>query len=113
MTIVSGPLLRTRPTLPLRVLDGLLCVFAAGVAGMAGVAVLGSCTARTPVELIGDELFSLGIGPLDEQLDLVRVAGAPAPYTTRVAMRDGLFYVANGNARKVMQLSRRTATCCC
>ena len=98
MTVVSGPLLRARPTLLLR-------VFAAGVAGMAGMAVLAACAARTPVELVGDELFSLGIGPLDEQLDLVRVAGVPAPHATRVAMRDGLFYIANGNARKVMQLS--------
>lgn len=99
---MSGPLLRARPTPLLCVLDALLRVCAAGVGG---VAVLGSCAAGTSVELIGDELFSLGIGPLDEQVDLVRVAGAAAPYATRVAMRDGLFYIANGNARKVMQLS--------
>ena len=111
MAVVSGPLLRARPTLLLRLLNALPGAFAAGVAGvagiagMAGVAALGSCAAGTPVELIGDELFSLGIGPLDEQVDLVRVAGAPAPHATRVAMRDGLFYIANGNARKVMQLS--------
>ena len=80
-------------------------VLVAGAAGAAGLAVLPSCAGRPPAELIGDELFSLGIGPLDEQLDLVRVAGAPAPHATRVAMRDGLFYIANGNARKVMQLS--------
>ena len=105
MTAVSGLLPRARPTLPLRVRGALLGVFAAGVAGMAGMAVPGGCAARAPVELAGDELFSLGIGPLDEQLDLVRVAGAPAPHATRVVMRDGLFYIANGNARKVMQLS--------
>ena len=102
MTTVSGPLPRVRPTLLLRAVDALLRVLAAGVAGGA---VLGACAARTPVELTGDELFSLGIGPLDEQLDLVRVAGAPAPHATRVALRDGLFYIANGNASKVMQLS--------
>ncbi len=97
MTVVSGTLAAGRRAVLLRVL-----VAAAGVAGMA---VLGSCGSRMPAELIGDELFRLGVGPLDEQLDLVRVAGAPAPHATRVAMRDGLFYVANGNARKVMQLS--------
>ncbi len=99
MTVVSGPLLRALPTLLLRVRGALPGVFAAGLA------VLGACAAGTRVELAGDELFSLGIGPLDEQLDLVRVAGAPAPHATRVVMRDGLFYIANGNARKVMQLS--------
>ena len=97
MTVVSGTPAAGRSAALLRVL-----VAAAGVAGMA---VLGACGSRTPAELIGDELFSLGVGPLDEQLDLVRVAGAPAPHATRVAMRDGLFYVANGNARKVMQFS--------
>lgn len=99
MTVVSGPLVRALPTLLLRVRGALPGVFAAGLA------VLGACAAGTRVELAGDELFSLGIGPLDEQLDLVRVAGAPAPHATRVVMRDGLFYIANGNARKVMQLS--------
>ena len=98
MTVVSGTPACARPAL-------LLPVLAAGVACAAVLAALGSCTSRPPAELVGDELFSLGIGPLDEQLDLVRVAGAPAPHATRMAMRDGLFYIANGNARKVMQLS--------
>ena len=102
MMVVSGTTAHLRPPVVRRVLDALLRVCAAGVAGMA---VLGSCSNRTPAELTGDELFSLGVGPLDEQLDLIRVAGVPAPHATRVAMRDGLFYVANGNARKVMQLS--------
>ena len=99
MTPVSGHL--ARALLPLR--PGLL--LGVLVAAGAGVVVLASCTGQPPPELNGDELFSLGIGPLDEQLDLIRVAGAPAPHATRVAMRDGLFYIANGNAGKVMQLS--------
>ena len=90
-----------RALLPLRPAL-LLCAI---VAGAAGTALLASCAGQPPAELNGDELFSLGIGPLDEQLDLIRVAGAPAPHATRVAMRDGLFYIANGNAGKVMQLS--------
>ena len=98
MTDVSSHRARTRTALLFRVL-------VAAAAGVAGLAVLASCAGRPPAELSGDELFSLGIGPLDEQLDLVRAAGTPAPHTTRVAMRDGLFYIANGNARKVMQLS--------
>ena len=99
ITVVFGHL--ARALLPLRHAV-LLCVL---VAGAAGTALLTSCAGQPPAELNGDELFSLGIGPLDEQLDLIRVAGAPAPHATRVAMRDGLFYIANGNAGKVMQLS--------
>ena len=95
MAAVSGLRVRNRPALLLRVV----------AAGAAAAAMLAACTGRPPAELAGDELFSLGIGPLDEQIDLIRAAGAPAPHVTRVAMRDGLFYIANGNARKVMQLS--------
>ena len=72
-----------------------------GVGGL----LLASCTREQQSELVRDELFSLGIGPLDEQIDLFRVAGAASRHSTRVAMRDGLFYIANGNAGKVMQLS--------
>ena len=99
MTVVCGHL--ARALLPLRPAI-VRCVI---VAGAAGTVLLASCSGQPPAQLSGDELFSLGIGPLDEQLDLIRVAGAPAPHATRVAMRDGLFYIANGNAGKVMKLS--------
>ena len=64
-----------------------------------------ACTRQPPPELARHELFSLSLGPLDEQLDLFRIAGSPVRHTTRISMRDGLFYIANGNARKVLQLS--------
>ena len=63
------------------------------------------CTRQPPPELARDELFSLSLGPLDEQLDLFRIGGSAVRDTTRISMRDGLFYIANGNARKVLQLS--------
>ena len=63
------------------------------------------CTRQPPPELARDELFSLSLGPLDEQLDLFRIGGSAVRHTTRISMRDGLFYIANGNARKVLQLS--------
>ena len=63
------------------------------------------CTRQPPPELARDELFSLSLGPLDEQLDLFRIGGSAVRDATRISMRDGLFYIANGNARKVLQLS--------
>lgn len=72
---------------------------------LAGCLLAAACARQPAPELAGDELFSLSLGPLDEQLDLFRVGGAPPRGTTRISMRDGLFYVANGSARKVMQLS--------
>ena len=64
-----------------------------------------ACTRQPPPELARDELFSLSLGPLDEQLDLFRIGGSAVRDATRISMRDGLFYIANGNARKVLQLS--------
>ena len=64
-----------------------------------------ACTRQPPPELARDELFSLSLGPLDEQLDLFRIGGSAVRDATRISMRDGLFYVANGSARKVLQLS--------
>ena len=101
MTVVSGHLARVRPAPLFRVL-----VAGAATTALAALAsILASCGGQPSAELTGDELFSLSIGPLDEQLDLIRSAGAPAPHATRIALRDGLFYIANGNASKVMQLS--------
>ena len=72
---------------------------------LAGWLLPAACTRQPPPELAGAELFSLSLGPLDEQLDLFRPGGAAARHATRISMRDGLFYIANGSARKVMQLS--------
>lgn len=72
---------------------------------LAGWLLPAACTRQPPPELAGAELFSLSLGPLDEQLDLFRIGGAAARHATRISMRDGLFYIANGSARKVMQLS--------
>ena len=64
-----------------------------------------ACTRQPAPELARDELFSLSLGPLDEQLDLFRIGGSAVRDATRISMRDGLFYIANGNAGKVLQLS--------
>lgn len=72
---------------------------------LAGWLLPAACTRQPAPELAGAELFSLSLGPLDEQLDLFRIGGAAARHATRISMRDGLFYIANGSARKVMQLS--------
>lgn len=76
----------------------------AGLA-LAGWLLAAACTRQPAPELARDELFTLSLGPLDEQLDLFRVGGAAARRSTGISMRDGLFYIANGNARKIMQLS--------
>lgn len=72
----------------------------------AAVAFLVSCgDARSVTELQREQLFSLGYGVLEDQLNLFSLDGKAPPQKTRVAMRDGIFFVSNGNAAKVMTLS--------
>ncbi len=66
---------------------------------------LGSCAAKELEEIAREELFALGIGKMDNQIDLFQIRGAVANTKNRIHMRDGLFYIANGNSAKIMELS--------
>jgi len=68
--------------------------------------ILGTCAeSRSLVNLQREQLFSLGYGVLEDQLNLFNLDGKAPPQETRLAMRDGIFFVANGNAAKVLTLS--------
>jgi len=64
-----------------------------------------SCERRGVEELARQELFSLTIGKMDNQIDLFQLDGTRSGAKTRVTMRDGLFYISNGNSQKIMGLS--------
>ena len=66
---------------------------------------LASCAPRELEELNREELFNLQIGKMDNQIDLFQVGGVMAGAKNRIYMRDGLFYLANGNSAKIMELS--------
>lgn len=66
---------------------------------------LGSCRSRTVEELPREELFSLEIGKLDNQLDLFQSRGLGFDQLIQLYMRDGLFFLANGGSDKIMELS--------
>ena len=64
-----------------------------------------SCTESSGVvSLEENELFSLEYGNFEDQLNLFSLAN-PAPVQTSLAMRDGFFYIANGEARKILELN--------
>jgi len=81
--------------------------FRAAAAACAVAAFFGSCSSHTDkVQTVKREtLFSLGYGTLEDQLDLFRVEGMAPPLKTRIAMRDGIFFLSNGNGAKVLTLS--------
>jgi len=78
---------------------------AAVVAAAIAAAFLAGCARGGAPELVAEPLFPLELGRLEDQVDLFQAAGSPMNSSTRIAMRDGLFYVANGSARKIMVFS--------
>jgi len=76
------------------------------VAYTLAVFVLSGCTeSRSVTALQREPLFSLGYGVLEDELNLFSLDGMAPPQKTRLAMRDGIFFVSNGNAAKVLTLS--------
>ena len=63
------------------------------------------CRPKSVEELPKEELFSLSIGKMDNQIDLFQLKGFGFEQKNRIYMRDGLFFVANGNSAKIMELS--------
>jgi hypothetical protein len=71
----------------------------AGILGLAG------CQRKGIEELVSSELYSISLGKLEDQIDLFQFESATLTHRNRIAMRDGWFYVANGNAGKIMVFS--------
>lgn len=69
------------------------------------LALLSGCTERPLEELSRQELFSLKIGKMDNQIDLFQIGGELFDHKNRLYMHAGLFYIANGNSAKVMEFS--------
>jgi hypothetical protein len=50
-----------------------------------------------------EELFTLGIGPMEDQIALYSLQGGRGIRRTGFTMRDGLFYIADGNGGKIVR----------
>ncbi|MDR0302853.1 MAG: hypothetical protein LBI04_11160 [Treponema sp.] len=50
-----------------------------------------------------EELFSLEIGPMEDQIALYKLEGNSGIKRTGFTMRDGLFYIADGNGGKIVR----------
>jgi hypothetical protein len=71
-----------------------------------GLLVLGSCSAKgATVTVAREQLFAIGYGPAEDQIDLFQVKGNESLLKTRLVMRDGVFYLSNGNAAKLVRFS--------
>ncbi len=64
-----------------------------------------SCSPDTKTEYVEeDELFSLDYGNFENEINLFDINSAEN-INTRLVMRDGFFYIVNGEAGKIMQLT--------
>jgi hypothetical protein len=79
--------------------------FAAFCSVLAVLLFLGGCQRKGIEELLSTELFSLSLGKMEDQIDLFQFEGSTVERTNSVFMRDGWFYIANGNAGKIMVFS--------
>ena len=67
--------------------------------------ILAGCNDRRTIDLPMKSLFTLSIGKAEDELDLLELPGVPSTYKTTLFMRDGLFFIGNGEANKVMEFS--------
>ena len=63
------------------------------------------CSEQPVEELRREHLFDIRVGPLAHQLNLFRVGTTPTADPTRLIVRDGLLYIANGPSGKIMRFS--------
>ena len=62
-----------------------------------------SCFSSSGRSVDREDLFSLEIGPMEDQIALYQFGGTAGTKRTGFAMRDGLFYISDGNPGKIMR----------
>ncbi len=64
-----------------------------------------SCLGRSKIKSVAEEdLFSMNYGNFEEQLNLFGITGV-GNIKTEIAMRDGFFYIVNGEAGKILSMN--------
>jgi hypothetical protein len=61
------------------------------------------CSKGGVVSVAREDLFTLDIGRLEDQIDLYDLEGGRSVRKTGVTMRDGLFYISDGNGGKIVR----------
>ncbi len=66
---------------------------------------LASCSSEKISRVEREKLFTLQYGRFEDELDLFGLDSGSTGPDTRIAMQDGLFYVANSGSQKIIQLT--------
>lgn len=75
------------------------------ILALAVVFLVSGCDAGLAGTLEREELFSLSLGRLEDEVDMIQLPGIPFDRRTRTVMRDGLVYIANGTTGKIMEFT--------
>jgi hypothetical protein len=65
------------------------------------VSIFLSCSKNKNLSIEREDLFSFDIGRLENELDMFDLEGARSLRKTALKMRDGFFYISNGNGEKI------------
>src|SRR3989304_397203 len=69
------------------------------------LAALCSCGNTDSISLAREDLFTLNLGKMENQLDFFFDENSPRLYKNDVFFDEGIFYITNGNARKLMEFT--------
>ena len=72
---------------------------------LALILVFTSCSKNNIRSINREDLFTLDIGRLEDQIDLFNLEGERSIRKTGITMRDGLFYISDGNGQKVARFT--------
>jgi len=65
----------------------------------------GACKNNQIVSVDREDLYSLEIGPMEDQIALYNLEGTRGIRRTGFTMRDGLFYITDGNSGKILKFN--------
>ncbi len=66
---------------------------------------LESCEKTAIENLNREELFSLGLGKMENQIDLFQIPGVPFKRKNSIYRKGGRIYISNGNSAKIMEFT--------
>ena len=67
--------------------------------------IFNACEEAHVVNLNQEELFTMSLGRMEDQIDLFQIEGVPFNKKNLIYMRDGKIYISNGNVSKVMEFT--------
>jgi hypothetical protein len=70
---------------------------------LAGVLVCAGCSQSAVPSVTREEIFTFQIGRLEDEIAVYNLEGDRGVRRTNLAMRDGLFYIADGNGEKIVR----------